>query len=303
MFGFLRKKLKEEVRQIAKKVTVRELETGDVDKFFSEAETELLQANVAVGVVESLKASLRKTLERKEIKRGSAETAVREAFRKALLDVFDAPGVDIEHCIEEKKKEKKPALIVFLGFNGAGKTTSMAKLARWLQERKHTVVFAAADTFRAASIEQVEHHAGKLGITAIRHQYKADPAAVIFDAVKHAEAQGLDAVLADTAGRTHINANLIDELKKIVRVNKPDLKVLVIDSLTGNDAVEQAKAYDAAVGVDCLVLTKVDVNEKGGAILSAAHAIHKPILFLGVGQGYGDVELFNKEKFVDGLLL
>ena len=297
MFGFLKKRLKEEVKQLAKKVTVRELDSGDVDKFFADTETGLLQANVAVEVIDALKASLRKSLEKKEIKRGSAETIVRDAFRKALLEVFDAPAIDMEQLLK-----KKPALIVFLGFNGSGKTTSMAKLASWLQEQKHTMVFAAADTFRAASIEQVEHHAEKLGIKVVRHQYKADPAAVIFDAVKHAEAQGIDVVLADTAGRTHINANLIDELKKIVRVNTPDLKVLVIDSLTGNDAVEQAKAYDAAVGVDCLVLTKVDVNEKGGAILSAAHAIHKPILFLGIGQNYKDVELFDREKFVDRLL-
>ena len=298
MFGFLKKKLKEEVKQIAQKVTTRELEPGDVDTFFAGAETGLLQANVAVEVIDSIKASLRKSLEKQKITRGSAETVVREAFKKALLEVFDTTAIDIRQLL----KKKRPALIVFLGFNGSGKTTSMAKLACWLQEQKHSVVFAAADTFRAASIEQVEHHGQKLGIEVVRHQYKADPAAVVFDSVKHAEARGIDVVLADTAGRTHINANLIDELKKIIRVNKPDLKVLVIDSLTGNDAVEQAQAYNAAVGVDCVVLTKVDVNEKGGAILSAVYAIKKPILFLGVGQKYGDMEPFDKEKFVGGLL-
>jgi fused signal recognition particle receptor len=186
--------------------------------------------------------------------------------------------------------------------NGGGKTTSIAKVAKYLMGKKYSVVLAAGDTFRAASIEQLEHHADRLGAKIIKHGYGADSASVIFDARKHAESRGIDVVLADTAGRTHVNENLMDELRKVMRVNKPELKILVVDSLTGNDAVEQAKLFDAGVGVDCVIMTKADVYEKGGSILSVSYAIKKPILFLGTGQGYDDLQKFEPGKFVKELM-
>jgi fused signal recognition particle receptor len=192
-------------------------------------------------------------------------------------------------------------VLVFLGFNGSGKTTSMAKVAKWLMNRGYTCVFAAADTFRAAAEEQLEVHGERLGVKVIKHKHGADPAAVIYDAIEHAKSRNVDFVLADTAGRAHTNQNLMDQLKKIMKVNKPDLKILVMDSLVGNDAVLQAKMF-GEVGVDGIIFTKVDVNEKGGAILSATHELKKPILFLGLGQEYKDFEKFDKEKFVSVLL-
>jgi len=191
---------------------------------------------------------------------------------------------------------------MFLGFNGSGKTTTIAKVAKLLIKGKHRPVLAAADTFRAASIEQLEFHGDKLGIGVIKQKYGADPAAVVFDARKHAESSGLDVVLVDTAGRMHTNVNLMDELKKIARVNSPDLKILIVDSLTGNDVVEQVRMFDAGVGIDGMILTKMDVNEKGGSVMSACYVSKKPVMFIGTGQGYDDIEEFDPKKFVSKLL-
>ena len=186
--------------------------------------------------------------------------------------------------------------------SGVGKTLISIGLMYLLKKRGYKCVLAAGDTFRAAAVEQLQHHGNKLGIKTIFHQYGADSAAVIYDAVKHAKANHIDVVLADTAGRTHTDRNLMDELKKVVRVNRPDLRILVIDSLTGNDAVRQAKQFHEEVGVDCIIMTKVDVNEKGGSILSVCNAIKKPILFIGTGQNYKDLREFVPEDFVTSLL-
>ena len=202
----------------------------------------------------------------------------------------------------ERIKTKKPFLIVFVGFNGSGKTTTIARIANLLKKKNISSVFAAADSWRAAAIEQIQEHGDNLGITVIKHKYGADPAAVVFDAVKHAKSKGIDVVLADTAGRTHTNVNLMEELKKIVRVNKPDMKILVLDSLTGNDIYDQSKLFDEAIGIDGMILTKTDIYEKGGAALAASHTINKPILYMGVGQGYDDLEKFDKKKIIKTLL-
>ena len=159
-----------------------------------------------------------------------------------------------------------------------------------------------AKFLREGIIEQLEEHGRRLNIKTIKHKYGADSAAVIFDAKKHTESKGMDVVLADTAGRSHMDKNLMDELKKVCRVNKPDLKILIIDSLVGNDAVPQAKMFDEAVGVDAVMFTKVDVNEKGGSILSVAHTLKKPILFLGVGQKYSDLKTFKSQEFIENIL-
>ncbi len=283
---------------VVRKITERSLTEKDIDDFFTESETDLLQANVALPVIEFLRADLKQQLANKPVKRTQASEFISQAFRHALLGVVNQGTISLKQLAEHKK----PLTILVLGFNGAGKTTTIAKIAHHLKGQNLRVVLAAGDTFRAASIEQLGVHADRLKIPLIKSQYGADSAAVIFDARKHAQANHLDVVLADTAGRTHVDKNLIDELKKIVRVNQPDLKVLVVDSLTGTDAVEQAKLFNDAVGVDAVVLTKVDVNTKGGAILSVCYAIKKPILYLGTGQNYEDIQEFVPEKFVDELL-
>jgi len=281
------------------KVTEKTLTEEDIDSFFNAYEMELLQYNIALEVVDFLKQRLKESLAGKPMPRVGTEDKIRAAFREALLEIVSQGDVDVAKAF--KSGNGKPCFI-FLGFNGSGKTTSLAKVCRYLLDRNVSVVMAAGDSFRAASIEQLQHHGDKLGVKVIKHEYGADSAAVIFDAVKYAESHGIDVVLADTAGRTHADKNLMDELKKVMRVNQPRLKILVIDSLTGNDAVEQARRFHEAVGVDGVIMSKSDVNEKGGSVLSVCYAIRKPILFLGTGQGYTDIERFEPEKFVDELL-
>ena len=284
--------------RIKKRITERRLTEGDIDGFFQEMELDMLRANVALEVVDFLKSSLKEKLADRIIKRKEAERFIKNAFREALTEIVNQGEVDVLKTI----KKNKPACFVFLGFNGSGKTSSIAKMARYLMAKGLKPVLAAGDTFRAASIEQLEHHGNRLKIKTIKHTYGADSAAVVFDAVKFSQAKGYDVVLADTAGRSHADVNLMDELKKVCRVNNPHLKILVVDSLTGNDAVEQAKHFHEAVGVDGVVLTKIDVNKKGGSVLSVCWAIKKPILFFGTGQEYKDLEPFEVKDFVNDLL-
>lgn len=289
--------IKKALERITKKIVAKKLEESDLMPVLSELETDLIEADVAVETAEKLKDALMKELAGREIKRGKEKEVIVEAFRKSLMDILSVPEIDLKKIADDKK----PTVLLFLGFNGSGKTTSVAKLANWLKGQGFTCVLAAADTFRAASLEQLEEHANKIGVRMIKHKYGADPAAVVYDAIEHAKAKGVNFVLADTAGRVHTNKDLMQEMEKIVRVNKPDLKILVIDSLTGNDAVQQARAF-GELGIDAVIFTKVDVNEKGGAILSVTNELKKPILFLGLGQRYGDFETFDAEKFVGNLL-
>ncbi len=325
MFGFLKKKLSESVERlsdkikkkevvekvekeekkkpglkgkIVKKILERKVSEKDIDSLFNEMEVGLLEANISLETLDFLKKRVKDYLAGKQLRKGQIEKKVRDTLEKVLVEIFDQGSIDIEGVV----KAKKPVCIVFLGFNGTGKTTSIAKLGKYLKDKGYSVVLAAGDTFRAASIEQLEFHGNKLGLKVIKHGYGSDSAAVIYDAIEHAKAKGIDFVLADTAGRSHANRNLMDELKKVVRVNKPDFKILVMDSLSGNDLVEQARTFDESVGIDGMIFTKVDVNEKGGGMLSACFAVKKPILFIGVGQSYDDIEIFDPKKFVRDLV-
>lgn len=284
--------------RLTRKIKEKEFSGKEIDDFFDGIEVELLQANLALEVIDYLKNGLKEALVSKPVSRKDAKNIIQETFERLLMDIVNVPQVDIERLIEEKA----PVTILFLGFNGSGKTTTIAKVAQMLIDKGKKPVLAAADTFRAASIEQLEVHGKRLNLNVIKHKYGADPAAVIFDAKKHAESKGLDVVLADSAGRMHTNVNLMAELEKIVRVNKPHLKILVVDSLTGNDVVNQVREFDEKVGIDGLVLTKMDVNEKGGSIISACYTSKKPVLFLGTGQEYDCIEKFEPEKFVKSLL-
>ncbi|MFH0829867.1 MAG: signal recognition particle-docking protein FtsY [Candidatus Aenigmatarchaeota archaeon] len=284
--------------RLKKAITEKEIEEKDVLPVLGDIQTGLLESDVALEVAEKIVNDLKSALVGKSISRGQVESTIRESLRKSVYEILNQPDVDIFELV----KTKKPLKVIFLGFNGTGKTTTIARLGYMLKEKGLSPLFAAADTWRAAAQEQIEIHGEKLGIPVVKHKYGADPAAVIFDAVKAAESRKLDIVLADTAGRSHSNAGLMDEMKKIIRVNKPDLKILVVDCLTGNDAVEQARTFNAAVGVDGVILTKADVYEKGGAVLSTAWAIKKPILYIGVGQDYKDLQKFDAKKVADGLL-
>lgn len=284
------------LEKVTKKVTETKLSAGEVDKFAGELQAALLQNDVSLETAERICSSVMEQLAGKSVRRGEAEKAIKEALKNAMLDALNQEKTGIEEMV----KSRELTTIIFFGFNGSGKTTTIAKLAH--KFRKYNPVVAAGDTFRAASIEQLEEHSKKAGFDLIKHTYGSDSAAVIFDAKKHAAAKSSRLVLADTAGRSHSNANLMDELKKVVRVNKPDMKILVLDSLTGNDIYDQSKLFNDAVGVDAIILTKADVYEKGGAALSASHTIGKPILYLGTGQGYDDLEEFDAEKIVKSLV-
>jgi fused signal recognition particle receptor len=286
------------IDKIKKKITEKKIEEDEIKDILKDMEMSLISSDVAVEVSDKIISDLRKNLVGNFIKRGEIENVVKNSFRDSILDILKVESFDLV----EKVKTKKPFLIVFLGFNGVGKTTSIGRIGYLLKKNGISCVFAAADSWRAAAIEQLEEHGKKLGIDVIKHKYGADPAAVIFDAVKHAKSKNIDVVLADTAGRSHANVNLMDELKKIIKVNKPDLKILVLDALTGNDIYDQCKMFNDAVGVDGLIITKADVYEKGGATLSASHTIKKPILYLGVGQNYEDLEKFDSKKIVEKLL-
>jgi fused signal recognition particle receptor len=281
--------------RIRKKVSEKQVSESEFEKIFSELEIGLLENNVAFAVIESIKNSLKDDLVDKPISRGKTE----EIITNSLIKAFDK--VLIEGNPNELLAGKKPVKFLFVGVNGCGKTTSIAKFANWLKKNKMSVVLSASDTFRAASIEQLGKHAEKLNIKMVKHQYKSDAAAVAFDAVSYAKAKNIDVVLIDTAGRSHANTNLMDELKKIHRVIDPDYVVFVADALTGNDAVEQARKFDEVVPINFSILTKADVDQKGGAILSVAYVTEKPILFLGVGQGYDDFEPFDKKKILKRL--
>ncbi|MCK4634786.1 MAG: signal recognition particle-docking protein FtsY [Candidatus Aenigmarchaeota archaeon] len=276
----------------------RVIEEKDLKDLLWDLQISLMESDVALETAEKICNDLKKNLVGREIKKGEMEIVVKENIKNSLFDILDQKPVDL---IKEVGR-KKPFVILFLGFNGSGKTTAIARIAHLLKENGLTVNMAAGDTWRAAAINQLEKHGQKLKIPVIKHDYGADSAAVIYDAVKYAEAKGIDVVLADTAGRTHTNVNLMNELDKITKVNKPDMKILVIDSLTGNDAVEQASSFEETVGVDGIILTKMDVNEKGGAALSVSHTIKKPILYIGTGQEYGDLEKFNPRKIIQNLL-
>ncbi len=264
-----------------------------------EFEMALLESDVALPVAEKIVEAVKKELVGTRRKIGSdAGKIVEEALRKAILKVISVDGFDFDEYI---KKSGKPVSIVFVGVNGTGKTTTIAKMALRLKEQGYSVVIAAGDTFRAGAIEQIEKHAQALGLKLIEHQEGADPAAVIYDTIQYAKAKHKDIVLADTAGRMHTNINLMDQLKKVCRVNNPALIIFVDEAVAGNDAVERARLFNSAVPFNGSILTKADADAKGGAAISIAHATGKPILFLGVGQDYKDLIKFDPNWLLDRL--
>jgi fused signal recognition particle receptor len=275
----------------------------DIDDILFELEMALLEGDVAMEVAEQIITSVRNDLVGRKIKRrNDVSDFTREALKKAIENILDIESKDINVLLEEAKKTGEPLKIMFVGINGTGKTTTIAKISTYYIEKGYTPVIAASDTFRAGAIEQISHHADKLGVKIIKHKKGADPAAVAFDAVEHAKAKGKELVLVDTAGRMQTNVNLMDEMKKIKRVIKPDLIIYVGDALTGNDSVEQAQKFNDAVGIDGIILTKADADAKGGAALSIGYVIQKPILFLGTGQSYSDIMEFKPEWMVEQII-
>jgi fused signal recognition particle receptor len=292
--GFF-KKIKDKISQ--KKVKVSDEEA---DFYGEELKMVLLENNVAYDVAEKIISKLKEEIKNREFLEKELEYEIKALLKDIISDILVEP-INLIEKVSEKKKENHPYVILFLGINGSGKTTTIAKIAKLFSENGFSCVIAAGDTFRAASIEQIKKHGEVLGVKVISSSYGSDPASVAYDAINYAKKNHIDVVLIDSAGRMHTNKNLMKEMEKIVRVCKPDLKVFVGESIVGNDVIEQAKSFDWYVGIDCIILTKADIDEKGGTSISVSYVTKKPILFLGTGQDYSALEPFDKTKFTEKL--
>ncbi|TKX60829.1 signal recognition particle-docking protein FtsY [Halorubrum sp. ASP1] len=276
------------------------IEEEDLEEPLWNLEMALLESDVEMSVAEQILDSVRESMlgeSRKQVE--TTGELVEEALHDALLDVIAVGQFDFEQRIAEADK---PVTIVFTGVNGVGKTTSIAKLSEWLADRGYSSVLANGDTYRAGANEQIREHADRLDRDLISHDQGGDPAAVIYDGVEYAEANGVNVVLGDTAGRLHTSDDLMAQLEKIDRVVDPDMTLFVDEAVAGQDAVNRAKEFDDAAAIDGAILTKADADSSGGAAISVAYVTGKPILFLGTGQGYGDITLFDPEELVESLL-
>jgi fused signal recognition particle receptor len=269
-----------------------------LDDFLWELEIGLLESDVAYTVIESLKNDIKEELKNASFIKGNVSDAIEQVLKHAISHVLQSSTLDFNEFLKEKEK---PIVIMFVGVNGSGKTLSIAKMATMLKKQHYSSVMAAGDTFRAGAIEQLGIHADNIGVKIVKHGPGADPAAVAYDAIEHAKAKHKDVVLLDTAGRMQTNVNLMDEMAKIKRVAQPDLILFVGDSLAGNDAVEQAKRFNEIVGIDGVILTKVDTDAKGGSALSVAYTIGKPLLFIGMGQEYEDQIPFDAQWMINNI--
>jgi fused signal recognition particle receptor len=297
-------KLKSGLSGLVNKITTTELKAETLRPVLSEFKINLIENDVAVPVAERICDEMEIRLDGVQVKRlEDRKEIVKENLREVLLQTMLTNNkIDLLKTAEEKREKGEPFVIVFVGINGTGKTTTIAKVARFLTKKGYSVVLACSDTYRAGSIEQLEEHAKRLGVRMIKHKYGGDPAAVGYDTVNHAKAHGINVVLIDTAGRIQTNRNLMNELAKVKRIVDPDITILTVDSLTGNDAVMQAEEFHKSVGIEATILTKVDADVRGGSALSVAYVTKKPILFIGTGQKYKDLEEFNPETFVQMIL-
>ena len=300
MFDRLRKGLSNAVS----KIVVTELKAEKLRPILDEFRLNLIENDVAVPVAYYITDELETRLDGAQVKRlGDRKDLVEETLHDVLIEILTTKEeINLLDRIEQKRKTKEPYAILFVGINGTGKTTSIAKVTKFLMNNGYSVVLSGSDTYRPGSIEQLEEHSKRLGVRMIKHKYGADPAAVAYDTISHAQSRGINVVLIDTAGRIQTDRNLMSELAKIKRVVNPDLTILVIDALIGNDAVLQAEEFHKSVNVDGTILTKVDADVKGGASLSVAHVTGKPIIFIGVGQTYEDLKAFEPEMFTQMIL-
>jgi len=297
-------RLRKGVEDLLTKVTKTELKGESFDSLLWEFKLTLIENDIAVSVADKICDQIKKNLEGMQVgKFEDKREFVKKTLRETLLSVLTPENqVDIITRIARKKAERKPAVLLFVGINGSGKTTSIAKVAKLLMSRGFTLVLACSDTYRAGAIEQLEEHAKRLGVKMIQRPYGADAASVAFDAINHAKAHGLNAVLVDTAGRIETNRNLLLEMEKIARVCEPDCVIFVGDALAGNAAVTQAEEFDRYIHIDAAILTKIDADAKGGAAISIAFVTKKPIIYLGTGQAYENLTPFNPNDLVDKIL-
>jgi len=297
-------KLRTRVSSLVNKVATTELKADQLHPILEDFKLSLIENDVAMSVADHICEEMEKRLNGIQVKRlADRKKIVERKLQEILLEIMATKEkINLLESVGKKRKTNEPYVIVFVGINGTGKTTSIAKVAKLLMKKGYSVVLACSDTYRAGSIEQLEEHAKRLGVRMIKHKYGADPAAVAYDAISHAKAHGINAVLIDTAGRIQTNRNLMNELAKIKRIITPDFTVLTVDALTGNDAVMQAEEFHKSVGIDGTILTKVDADVKGGSALSVTYVTGKPILFIGIGQKYEDLQEFSPEQFTQMIL-
>ena len=296
-------RLKQAFSSITTAVREKQLSGQDLDSAVFDFQISLIESDVAQSVAEALTTEVQKTLEGTRVDRSvDMAEVVGERLNASLEAAFVRAGsVDILSNVREKAKAGEPYVILFLGINGTGKTTTVAKFANFLKKNGLSVVCAAGDTHRPGAIEQLSEHAERLSLKVVSQRYGADPAAVGRDGVLYAKAHHVDCLLIDTAGRMQTNQNLMEEMSKIARVVRPDFRIFVADALTGNDAVSQAALFNQHVGFDGAILTKADADVRGGAALSIVYTTGKPVLFLGVGQGYDDLSPFDAKAFLGSI--
>ena len=280
----------------------KDLNEKDIEDVLFELEINLLESDVATEVIDSIKDSLKEKIIGSRVEKKNIQNFVKQSLIEFISETFDNAGqIDLKDRINEKKSSNQPFIIVFVGINGTGKTTSLAKVANMLKNEKFSVVIAAADTYRAGAIEQLREHTNRLNLKIIAQNYGSDPAAVAKDAVLYAQSHKVDCVLVDTAGRMQTSSNLMDQIAKITKVVNPDMKIFVGDSLAGNDTVNQAREFHKQVKFDCSILTKSDADARGGAALSIVKVTSSPIIYVGVGQEYDDIVKFSKQTFLENV--
>jgi len=294
----------EKLKNVFSTFVKKTLTEKNLDDAINELRILLISNDVAVDTADEICKGIIESFKGQQITRlTSTKKMLFDTLKEAIIEILTPEKeIDIVKEIKEKNSLKLPYIIVFLGINGTGKTTTIAKFAHFLKKHKITSIAAASDTFRAGAIEQLSQHMNNVGIKVIKHGYKSDPASVAYDAIEHATAKNIDTVLIDTAGRQVNDQNLMREMQKIVRISEPDLVIFIGDSLAGNDVLYQAKEFKKSVGIDANILTKLDADAKGGAALSISFETRKPILFVGTGQGYEDLELFDRNAFLSSIL-
>jgi len=292
----------EKLKSAFKKISKKTISEKNLESIFHEFKIELVRNDVAYKTAEDICTVLKdEELLGKEVGRLTRiKSLTTDMMKQAIIKILsNSEPINLLEFVKKKNEGGNPAILVMLGVNGTGKTTTLAKLTHYFQKNKLSVVLAAGDTFRAGSIEQLQKHAEKLKVKLIKHEYGSDAASVAFDAVSHAEAKKINVVMIDTAGRMETNKNLMEEMKKIIRVAEPDLKIFIANLLVGNDAHMQAETFNNEIGIDASILNMADADIKGGATLSVANITGKPILFLGNGQSYDDLMQFVPEEFAD----
>ncbi len=289
-------------RVLLKKVKIKD---EDISDMLEDLKISLIESDVNYEVAEKFTDNLKRLLVGREVDSKNVEEEINNLVKEALLQTLSKSGsIDIVEFVKKKRKENKeePVKILFLGPNGAGKTTTIAKVAKMLIDSGLTCTLSASDTFRAAAIEQLAMHAERLKVPIIKGNYGSDPASVAFDAIAYSKAHGIDAVLIDTAGRQETNKSLIEEMKKIVRVAKPDLKIFVGEGIAGNALLNQVKEFDEAIKIDGIILTKLDCDAKGGNTLSILSETSIPVIYFGTGEAYDKLIKYEPKIVIENII-